>query len=94
VVLQCQKNRFEAVNLFHNEQPTEHYFPPVVYYLGRTRQALKRPAAANLYGRFLDLKANSERDPLVEDACRRQELLAKPQGAIPSSHLSKLIASC
>jgi tetratricopeptide (TPR) repeat protein len=75
----CQQARLTTADLFRREQPTLHYFPPVIYYLARARQALKRPAADQLYERFLTLKSKSEADPLVEDAERRRKELSKPQ---------------
>ncbi len=78
LLTRCQQARLTTADLFRREQPTLHYFPPVIYYLARTRQALKRPAADHLYERFLTLKSRSEPDPLVEDAQRRRKELSKP----------------
>jgi tetratricopeptide (TPR) repeat protein len=76
----CQQARVSSADLFHREQPTLRYFPPVIYYLARTRQALKRPAVADkFYERFLTLKSKGEPDALVEDAERRRKELSKTQ---------------
>ena len=50
------------------------YAPPAVYWLGRAREALKSPAAADSYKAFLAIKDGSE-DPLLvrrAQAARRQ----------------------
>ncbi len=67
----CLKRRGEATALFLDEVPTYHFFPPVYYYLGRTQEGLKSPAAAESYKTFLAIKAKHSKDPLVADARRR-----------------------
>jgi hypothetical protein len=45
------------------------------YYIGRAKDGLGSPAAAESYRIFLEIKANSdEGDPMVEDARRRANL--------------------
>ncbi len=76
----CHQERVNVADLFRREEPTLHYFPPVFYYLGRTRQAMKRPLLAEkFYERFLTLKSKGEADAMVEDAVRRRNELLKPQ---------------
>jgi hypothetical protein len=43
----------------------------VAYYLGRAKEELKSPAAADSYRAYLSIKANGGEDPLVADARRR-----------------------
>ena len=65
------KRRGEATALFLDESPTYRLFPPVEYWLGRAREAIKSPAAAESYKAFLATKGNASEDPLVADARRR-----------------------
>ena len=68
------KRRGEATALFLDESPSYRYFPPVAYWLGRAREELKSPAAAESYKAFVALKDGGE-DPLLADA--RKRLAAK-----------------
>ncbi len=69
---QCMKRRGEATAVFLDDIPTLHYYPPLLYYLGRAQQGLGSSAAADSYRSFLDIKKKqSDPDPLVEDARRR-----------------------
>ena len=70
----CAKRRGEATALFLDESPTVRYLPPAVYWLGRAREALKSPAAAESYRAFVAIKDGGE-DPLLADA--RKRLAAK-----------------
>jgi Flp pilus assembly protein TadD len=65
------KRRGEAAALFLDEYPSYHYFPPVYYYLARSQEALKSPAAADSYRAFLSIKEKGGDDPLIADARRR-----------------------
>jgi predicted Zn-dependent protease len=67
------KRRGEATALFLEESPTYRLFPPTYYYLGRTREGLKSPGAADAYKSFLAARTGGEGDPLVADARRRLE---------------------
>ncbi|MDL2718058.1 MAG: protein kinase [Acidobacteriota bacterium] len=67
----CVKRRGEATALFLDDVPTWRYFPPVDYELGRARQGLKSPAAADSFKAFLAVRGNGGGDPLVADARRR-----------------------
>ncbi len=65
----CLKRRGEATDVFLDEVQTYRYLPAAYYYLGRAREGLKSPGAADSYRAFLALKAGE--DPLVADARRR-----------------------
>jgi len=67
----CQKRRGEATEAFLDEMPTYRYFPLVYYYLGRAREGLKSPGAAESYRAFLAIKEKGEKDALIDDARRR-----------------------
>lgn len=66
----CIKRRGEAAAVYLDEVPTFRVFPPVYYYLGRTRDALKSAGAADAFKTFLALQTG-EGGPLVADARRR-----------------------
>ena len=70
------RRRGEATAVFLDDLPTYHYFPLVLYYLGRVHEGLKGYGALEQYHAFLDIKRKSETDPLVEDAKRRVEMLS------------------
>jgi len=67
------KRRGEATAVFLDDIPTYRYLPAVYYYLGRAQEGLNSPAAAESYQTFLDIKENSDQDPLVTDARKRLE---------------------
>ena len=67
----CVRRRGEATALFLDEAPTFRYYPPVLYYLGRAKEELKSPAAADSYKAYLSVKENAVADPLAADARRR-----------------------
>ena len=67
----CLKRRGEATAVFLDDVPTYHYFPPVLYYLGRAQQGLNSPSANDSFRQFLSIKTNGDGDPLVADARRR-----------------------
>jgi hypothetical protein len=66
----CSKRRGEALAVYLDEVPTARLLPAVSYYLGRTREGLKSPGAAEAYRAFLAAKKAAE-EPLVADARRR-----------------------
>jgi tetratricopeptide (TPR) repeat protein len=67
----CLKRRGEAMAVYLDEVPTSRMLPPVSYYLGRTREALKSATgAADAYRSFLALQ-KGEGDAHVADARRR-----------------------
>jgi tetratricopeptide (TPR) repeat protein len=67
----CVKRRGEATAVFLDDEPSWRYFAPVYYYLGRTRQGLQSPGAADAYRNFLKIREKSTNDPLAKDAQER-----------------------
>jgi tetratricopeptide (TPR) repeat protein len=67
----CLKRNGEAMAAFLDDVPTARFLPPVYYYLGRAKEGLKSPRAADSFRAFLVVKEKSEDDPLVTDARRR-----------------------
>ena len=68
----CVKRRGEATALFLDESPTCRLIPDAYYYLGRARDGLKSPGAADSYKTFLAVKTGPG-DALVADARKRTE---------------------
>ena len=68
---QCMKRRGEAVELFDDNVPTYAYFPPVYYYQGRAREGMKSEGFADFYKTYLNIRGQSQEDPLVADIRRR-----------------------
>jgi tetratricopeptide (TPR) repeat protein len=68
----CVKRRGEATALFLDDVPTDRAFAPVSYYVGRAREGLKSPGAAESYRAFLATQ-KGEGDTLTADAKRRLE---------------------
>ncbi len=66
----CVKRRGEATAVYLDEVPTFHVVPPVYYYLGRAREGLKSPGAADAYKTFLSF-LTGEGGALAKDARRR-----------------------
>ena len=66
----CLKRRGEATAAFLDDVPTIRLLPPVYYYLGRTQEGLKSPAAAASYQTFISIKTGGQ-DPLLADFRRR-----------------------
>jgi len=67
----CLRRRGEALALFLDEEPTYGFFPPVYYYQGRIREALKNAGFAESYREYLTLRGQSKEDPLLADVRRR-----------------------
>jgi eukaryotic-like serine/threonine-protein kinase len=67
----CQQRRGEATSVFLDDEPSYRKFPPVLYYLGRTQEALHNAAAADSYKVFLAIKEKGDADPFVVDARKR-----------------------
>jgi tetratricopeptide (TPR) repeat protein len=67
----CIERRGEAVDIFSDDVETFHYLPPVYYFLGRLRQELKSPDAADAFRAFLKLKDSRDTEPLGVDARKR-----------------------
>src|SRR4030095_10132296 len=67
----CITRRSEALALFLDEEPTYSNFPQANYYQGRVREAMKSPKFAESYRRYLDIRGNSNEDPLVGEVKKR-----------------------
>jgi len=67
----CQQRRGEATSIFLDDEPSYHYFPAVLYYLGRAQEGLQSAGAADSYKAFLSIKTKGSDDPLVADAIKR-----------------------
>jgi tetratricopeptide (TPR) repeat protein len=66
----CIRRRGEALELV-DDGPTYSFFPPVWYYQGRVREALKSPGAKESYRTYLDLRGQAAQDPLLADTRAR-----------------------
>jgi tetratricopeptide (TPR) repeat protein len=66
----CLKRKGEATAVFLDEIPTFRLYPTVYYDLGRAREGLKSPGAAEAFKTYLGLATGSG-DPRVADARRR-----------------------
>ncbi len=71
---ECMKRRGEALALFLDEEPTYSLFPPVYYYKGRVREALKNAGFADSYRDYLNIRGASKEDPLLPEIRRRAGL--------------------
>jgi tetratricopeptide (TPR) repeat protein len=70
----CLNRKGEATSIFLDDFPSYRYFAPVYYYLGRSQEGLKSPAAKESYEKFLKIKERADSgDPLIEDARNRLE---------------------
>jgi eukaryotic-like serine/threonine-protein kinase len=68
---QCVKRRGETIELFMDNVPTYAYFPPVYYYEGRVREAMKSDGFADFYKDYLSIRGQSTEDLLVPDIRHR-----------------------
>jgi len=66
----CLKRKGEATAVFLDEVPTFRLYPPVLYDLGRAREGLKSPGAAEAFKSYLGLATGPD-DPRVADAKKR-----------------------
>jgi tetratricopeptide (TPR) repeat protein len=62
----CLKRRGEAMELFMDDAPTFSYFPPVYYYLGQVRAAMK-VAPAEQFGKYLAIREQAGEDPHLRE---------------------------
>lgn len=67
----CVRRRGEAASVFLDDEPSWRYFAPVDYYLGRARQGLQSPDAAEAFRNYLKAREKSANDPLAVDAKKR-----------------------
>jgi len=70
----CLKRKGEATAVFLDEIPTYRLYPPLYYDLGRAREGLKSPGAAEAFKTYVSLATGSN-DPRVAEA--RQKLGGK-----------------
>jgi eukaryotic-like serine/threonine-protein kinase len=63
----CLKRRGEALSLFLDEEATYGFFPPVYYYQGRVREAMKSARFAEPYRRYIDLRGAANEDRLLPE---------------------------
>ncbi len=77
----CLKRRGEATAVFLDDEPSWRYFAPLYYYLGRTREGLGSPDAADAYRNYLNIRENSTDDPLAKDARKRLRSLETSRSA-------------
>jgi len=67
----CVKRRGEVSSVFLDDEPSWRYSVPVDYYLGRAREGLQSPGAAEAYRNYLKAREKSSNDPLAADAKQR-----------------------
>jgi tetratricopeptide (TPR) repeat protein len=67
----CLNRRGEATAVFLDDIPSYRFLAPVHYYLGRAREGLKNPRAADAYRAFLAINERADEQGLVTDARRR-----------------------
>jgi len=66
----CIKRKGEASALYLDETPTFRVFPPAYYFLARTQEGLKSPAAAQSYRNFISTQEKGTGE-LLADARKR-----------------------
>ena len=84
----CEKRKGEAADVYQLTTPSYRFYPSVQYYLGRTFEGLKSPAAAEKYRAFLELKKSDE-DPMVQDARVRLAALEAGSPKSPAGTAAK-----
>ena len=69
----CVDRKGEIADVFLVDGATLRYFPPALYWLGRTKEALgEGDGARDLYSQYLELRRDADPpDPLAEDAAAR-----------------------
>jgi eukaryotic-like serine/threonine-protein kinase len=72
----CIKRQGEALSLFLDEEPTHAYFPAVLYYQGRVREALTSDGFMDSYRAYLAIRDKAGEDPLAREV-RKHARLAK-----------------
>jgi tetratricopeptide (TPR) repeat protein len=74
----AEKRKGEAIAVFLNDVPSFRYLAPLPYWLARAQEGLDKasPAAAENYEKFLALRSDESRDPLVLDARKRLAALS------------------
>ena len=65
----CLKRQGEATAALLDDVPTYRWLPPVYYYLGRTKEAIKPGRGADSFKTFLSIKSGADSaDPMVAEA--------------------------
>jgi tetratricopeptide (TPR) repeat protein len=77
----CVKRKGEATAVFLDDEPSWRYFAPVNYYLGRAREGLQSPGAADAYRNYLAIRGKAANDALAADAAHRLRSLEANAGA-------------
>jgi tetratricopeptide (TPR) repeat protein len=69
----CVRGKGEITDVFLVDSATVRYFPPALYWLGRSHEALgNKPAADDLYRQYLELRGDADPpDELAADATAR-----------------------
>ena len=68
----CFRRRGEAADVFFADGSTLRYAVPVLYWLGRTQEALGMPEARHSFERYIELRGGTDiADPLLADARER-----------------------
>ena len=69
----CIRRKGEISDVFLVDSATLRHFPPALYWLGRSQEAMgSRESAAEFYRQYLDLRKDADTpDPLAEDATVR-----------------------
>ncbi|HVL67582.1 MAG TPA: protein kinase [Vicinamibacterales bacterium] len=68
----CLRRSGEATAVFLDDIPSYHYLPPVHYHVGLAQAAIgNAAAAAQAFGKFVELKEGGDEQGLVADARRR-----------------------
>jgi tetratricopeptide (TPR) repeat protein len=78
----CVKRRGEATAVFLDDEPSWRYYAPVDYYLGRVREGVQSPGAAEAYRNYLKGREKSANDPLAKDAQKRLSSLEAAGSAV------------
>jgi tetratricopeptide (TPR) repeat protein len=63
----CIRRRGEVIAMFFDEEPTYGFFPPVLYYQGVARAALKRPDFTESFQAYRQLRGKSTEDRLIRE---------------------------
>ncbi len=71
----CVRRKGEITDVFLVDSATLRHFPPALYWLGRTQEAMgSRASAMELYGQYLEVRKDADSpDPLADDAKARLE---------------------
>ena len=73
----ADKRHGEATAVFLDDVPSFRYLAPLPYWLARSQEGVNKASAvaADNYRKFIALRAEDSRDPLVADARKRLQAL-------------------